>query len=85
MPDKVLEGFRSNCWQRRLGSPNEIANVYAFLASGEVSFINGEAIEAGSQLFSHQYHREVTPCPLSVSPIQPRPLNSRPPLKRTAV
>jgi len=50
MPDKVLDGFRSNCWQRRLGSPKEIANVYAFLASDEASFVNGEAIEVSGGL-----------------------------------
>jgi len=50
MPDKVLDGFRSNCWQRRLGSPREIANVYAFLASDEASFVNGEAIEVSGGL-----------------------------------
>lgn len=50
MPEKVLDGFRSNCWQRRLGSPKEIANVYAFLASDEASFVNGEAIEVSGGL-----------------------------------
>ncbi|VWB85120.1 3-oxoacyl-ACP reductase FabG [Burkholderia lata] len=50
MPEKVLDGFRSNCWQRRLGSPKEIANVYAFLASDDASFVNGEAIEVSGGL-----------------------------------
>ncbi len=50
VPGKVLDGFRSNCWQRRLGSPEEIANVYAFLASDDASFVNGEAIEVSGGL-----------------------------------
>jgi 3-oxoacyl-[acyl-carrier protein] reductase len=45
MPEKVLDRLRDQCWQRRLGSPDEIANVYAFLASDEASYINGVAIE----------------------------------------
>ncbi len=45
MPEKVLDRLRDQCWQRRLGSPAEIANVYAFLASDEASYINGVAIE----------------------------------------
>ncbi|WP_028221032.1 3-oxoacyl-ACP reductase FabG [Paraburkholderia oxyphila] len=50
MPDKVLEGFRNACWQRRLGEPGEIANVYAFLASDDASFVNGTAIEVSGGL-----------------------------------
>jgi len=50
MPEKVLDGFRSACWQRRLGYPAEIANVYAFLASDEASLINGTAIEVSGGL-----------------------------------
>jgi 3-oxoacyl-[acyl-carrier protein] reductase len=50
MPDKVLDGFRGACWQRRLGAPSEIASVYAFLASDEASFVNGTAIEVSGGL-----------------------------------
>ncbi len=45
MPEKVLDGFRTSCWMRRLGAPEEIANVYAFLASDEASYVNGVALE----------------------------------------
>jgi 3-oxoacyl-[acyl-carrier protein] reductase len=29
----------------RLGSPEEVANVYAFLASDEASYVNGAVLE----------------------------------------
>ena len=32
-------------WMRRLGQPDEIASVYAFLAGDEASFVNGAVIE----------------------------------------
>jgi 3-oxoacyl-[acyl-carrier protein] reductase len=46
MPEDVLKGIKDRSWLRRLGTPEEIANVYAFLASDESSFINGIALEA---------------------------------------
>jgi 3-oxoacyl-[acyl-carrier protein] reductase len=46
MPEDVLKGIKDRSWLRRLGKPEEIANVYAFLASDESSFINGIALEA---------------------------------------
>jgi len=46
----VLQGFRDHCWLRRMGKPEEIANVYAFLASDEASFINGTTLEVSGGL-----------------------------------
>ena len=45
IPDKVLEQMRHQVPLRRLGRAEEIANVYAFLASDEASYINGAVIE----------------------------------------
>jgi 3-oxoacyl-[acyl-carrier protein] reductase len=45
MPEKVLQDLGAKVALRRLGKPEEIANVYAFLASDEASYINGEVIE----------------------------------------
>jgi 3-oxoacyl-[acyl-carrier protein] reductase len=46
MPEDVLKGMKDRSWLRRLGQPEELANVYAFLASDESSYINGIALEA---------------------------------------
>lgn len=46
VPDEVLDKMRSQVPLRRLGKPEEIANIYAFLASDEASYINGAVIEA---------------------------------------
>ena len=45
MPEKVLQGMEEKVPMRRLADPSELANVYAFLASDEASYINGAAIE----------------------------------------
>jgi 3-oxoacyl-[acyl-carrier protein] reductase len=45
IPEDVLNSMKQNSWLRRLAKPEEIANVYAFLASDEASYINGTAIE----------------------------------------
>ena len=45
IPDKVLQQMRDDVPLRRLGRPEEIANVYAFLASDEASYVNGAVIE----------------------------------------
>ncbi|MFO1386226.1 MAG: 3-oxoacyl-ACP reductase FabG [Chitinivorax sp.] len=45
MPEKVITAMEEKVSLRRLGKPEEIANVYAFLASDEASYINGTSIE----------------------------------------
>ena len=45
IPDNVLKDMESRVPLKRLGQPEEIANVYAFLASDEASYVNGAVIE----------------------------------------
>jgi len=45
IPDKVLKEMESRVPLKRLAQPLEIANVYAFLASDEASYVNGAVIE----------------------------------------
>jgi 3-oxoacyl-[acyl-carrier protein] reductase len=45
VPEKVLTHMREQVPLKRLAQPEEIANVYAFLASDEASYINGAVIE----------------------------------------
>ena len=45
MPENILQDIKRRSWLGRLGTPEEIANVYLFLASNEASFINGVALE----------------------------------------
>jgi 3-oxoacyl-[acyl-carrier protein] reductase len=45
VPEKVIGQMREHVPLRRLGRPEEIANVYAFLASEEASYVNGAVIE----------------------------------------
>jgi len=50
IPHKVLEQMTERVPLRRLGTPDDIANVYAFLASDEASYINGAVIEVAGGL-----------------------------------
>ena len=50
IPEKVLEQLTERVPLRRLGTPEDIANVYAFLASDEASYINGAVIEVSGGL-----------------------------------
>jgi 3-oxoacyl-[acyl-carrier protein] reductase len=46
IPEEVLAKMRAQVPLGRLGKPEEIANIYAFLASDEASYVNGAVIEA---------------------------------------
>lgn len=45
MPEKVLHAMEEKIPMHRLGKPEEVANVYAFLASDEASYVNGAILE----------------------------------------
>jgi len=45
IPDEVMRKLTEKVPLKRLGRPEEVANVYAFLASDEASYINGTVIE----------------------------------------
>jgi 3-oxoacyl-[acyl-carrier protein] reductase len=45
IPDAVIDRITERVPLKRLGRPEEVANVYAFLASDEASYINGAVIE----------------------------------------
>ncbi|MEI8327328.1 MAG: 3-oxoacyl-ACP reductase FabG [Betaproteobacteria bacterium] len=50
IPEKVIAEMEHRVPLRRLGRPEEIASVYAFLASDEASYINGAVIEVSGGL-----------------------------------
>lgn len=45
IPDKVMAQMTERVPLKRLGRPEEIASVYAFLASEEASYVNGAVLE----------------------------------------
>ncbi|OIQ80621.1 3-oxoacyl-[acyl-carrier-protein] reductase FabG [mine drainage metagenome] len=47
IPDEVMQAMRERVPLRRLAEPDELANVYAFLASDEASYVNGAVLEVG--------------------------------------
>ncbi len=44
MPENILEGLAAKTPLGRMGKPEEIANLYSWLASDEASYISGTAI-----------------------------------------
>ena len=44
MPEKVVEMMQDKSPLKRLGTPEDVANAYAFLASDEASFITGTVL-----------------------------------------
>ena len=50
IPEKVIDEMMDRVPLKRLGQPEDIANVYAFLASDEAAYINGTVIEVAGGL-----------------------------------
>jgi 3-oxoacyl-[acyl-carrier protein] reductase len=50
IPEKVIHEMMDRVPLKRLGQPEDIANVYAFLASDEAAYINGTVIEVAGGL-----------------------------------
>ena len=50
IPQKVMDEMVAEIPLKRLAQPSELANVYAFLASDEASYINGAVIEVSGGL-----------------------------------
>jgi urease alpha subunit len=50
IPEKVIHEMKDRVPLKRLGQPEDIANVYAFLASDDASYINGTVIEVAGGL-----------------------------------
>jgi len=44
MPENITKGMKEKVPANRLGTVEEVANVYLFLASDEASFVNGAVI-----------------------------------------
>lgn len=44
MPEKILEGLAAKTPLGRMGQPEDVANLYAWLASDEATYIHGAAI-----------------------------------------
>jgi len=50
MPEEALESFKQRAPIKRLGTPEEVANLYLFLVSDEASYISGEVVRVDGGL-----------------------------------
>jgi len=50
MPPEVLDGMKGKCPQGRLGNPEEVADVFYWLAGDESSYVNGATISVDGGL-----------------------------------
>jgi len=50
IPEKVIMAMKEKVPLRKLGTPDDVANVYAFLASKEAAFISGSVISVDGGL-----------------------------------
>ena len=53
IPQRMLDGFARHTLTPRLGTPEDIANLVAFLVSDEAGFITGETIVVDGGLSAH--------------------------------
>ncbi len=93
-PPELVEMSRQRTPAKRLGTPEEVAELCAYLASDAASFVTGETwyIDGGAHLWGdtldHPRPRAPHRCPRSsrTSPAEPRPSRDaacrRPPLRR---
>jgi 3-oxoacyl-[acyl-carrier protein] reductase len=50
IPDNIIQAFTERSSLKRMGDPNDIANVYKFLASEDASYITGTVIQVDGGL-----------------------------------
>lgn len=50
IPDKVIESMKEKVPLKKLGAPEDVANLYAFLASDEAQFISGAVVSVDGGL-----------------------------------
>lgn len=50
IPDKVIDAMKEKVPLKKLGTPDDVANLYAFLASDEAQFISGTVVSVDGGL-----------------------------------